>query len=88
MLPFGKEVLNDVPSSDVTVWAMPELFCQQTDCPCVMVVWFGENDSELVALTLALAPLEPHEFATEVELEQAAAISARPEIPIPRITRM
>jgi hypothetical protein len=42
----------------------------------------------LVALTFAAALLDPHEFATEVEREQAAAISASPGMPIPSIARM
>ena len=53
-----------MPSSDVTVCEKLPLFCQHTDCPCVIVAPAGENTFESVALTFADAPLFPHEFAT------------------------
>ena len=64
--------MNDVPSSEVTVCEKLPLFCQHTDCPCVMVALLGENTFESVALTFADAPLLPQEFAVDVELPHAA----------------
>ena len=53
------------------MWSTELLFCQHTFSPCVIVTWLDEKESELVAFTLAAAPLEPHELATLVELLHA-----------------
>lgn len=53
--PDGRLLLKDVPSLEVTVCEKVPLFCQHTDCPCVMVAVLGENTLASVALTLAAA---------------------------------
>jgi len=85
--PEGKPVLNDVPSSEVTVCEKLPLFCQHTDCPCVMVTVLGENTLESVALTFADAPLLPHELAGAVELPPQAVVTTS-AIPRASMVRM
>ncbi len=85
--PEGKPVLNDVPSSEVTVWEKLPLFCQHTDCPCIMVAVLGENTLESVALTFADAPLLPHELAGAVELPPQAVVTTS-AIPRASMVRM
>src|SRR6267378_8613800 len=86
--PVGSCVLKAPPSS-VTVCRVVPLFCQHTDCPCVIAVWLGEKTRPSVAPTLAAAPLLPQEFAGAVELLlQAAAASKMKPIPRARSMRM
>lgn len=58
------------------MWSTEPLVCQHTACPWVIVTWLDEKVFELVAFTLAAAPLEPHELATLVELPPHAVMSA------------
>src|SRR6267143_3777487 len=86
--PVGSCVSNAPPLS-VTLCVIEPLFCQHTDCPCVIVVWLDEKTRPSVAPMFAVAPLLPQEFAGAVELLlQAAAASKLKAIPRARSMRM
>jgi len=67
VLPFGKLPPVNAALSDVTVWAMPLLFTQQTFCAAMIAGGLaGLNVNEAVASMVALAPV-PAQLAGGVE---------------------
>jgi len=75
-------LVSNAPPESVTVWSTELLFCQHTVCPWVIVTWLEEKVFELVAFTLAAAPLEPHELATLVELPPHDMLNAATITPL------